>query len=156
MFDFIDSASGGAKESTGRSWLSELSKETKKQISMEGLQLFARANSGAMRLAPDDARTQKAARPDFSDDFGMMEFAAPIEQHAPSTAPSQATAGPSQDMDLSMFLQNLSLQKFEGALAELGVETITDLEDLEESDLDSIGMKVVHKRRLKKEGVVSF
>jgi hypothetical protein len=81
---------------------------------MEGLQLFARANSGAMRLAPDDARTQKAARPDFSDDFGMMEFAAPIEQHAPSTAPSQATAGPSQDMDLSMFLQNLSLQKFEG------------------------------------------
>lgn len=65
------------------------------------------------------------------------------------TTTSTSTNNKNSKENLQEFLVAVRLESFASAVADLGVDTVQDVTELTEEDLDSIGMKQLHKRRLK-------
>ena len=75
-----------------------------------------------------------------------LEDAQPVPVPVPAPVPASA---PPQDA-LFGFLAQHRLQQYHAALLDLGAQMPADLNDLEEADLDSLGMKKLEKNRLHK------
>ena len=76
---------------------------------------------------------------------------APTPVPAPEPAPEQPSgaAAAAGAMGLDAFLEQLNLQTYTEALKkDLGAATPADLKDLEEADMDELGLKKLEKKRL--------
>ena len=73
---------------------------------------------------------------------------APVESEAPVEPEAPAEVEDSQeDTSVSAWLENLRLTKYSSPLTELGVESLEDLKDVMEDDLEPLGMKKLEMRR---------
>ena len=73
---------------------------------------------------------------------------APVESEAPNEPEAPAEVEDSQeDTSVSAWLENLRLAKYSSPLTELGVESLEDLKDVMEDDLEPLGMKKLEMRR---------
>eukprot|EP01050_Picozoa_sp_SAG11_P006008 SAG11_NODE_449_length_9392_cov_16.435381_9_plen_552_part_00 len=69
---------------------------------------------------------------------------------ASATAPVDKTTAVDPDVQLSSFLKKAGLTKYKDALLELGTLFIEDMEELDESDFDTIGMNQIEIKRLRR------
>eukprot|EP01050_Picozoa_sp_SAG11_P006005 SAG11_NODE_449_length_9392_cov_16.435381_6_plen_579_part_00 len=69
---------------------------------------------------------------------------------ASATAPVDKTTAVDPDVQLSSFLRKAGLTKYKDALLELGTLLIEDMEELDESDFDTIGMNQIEIKRLRR------
>ena len=79
----------------------------------------------------------------------------PAEQPAPSPtmlppASSPTVTAPSDDGELDAFMQACRLDVYSTVLRELGAEIVEDLEDVDDEDLQGLGMKKLEVRRFRK------